>query len=53
MAMMMILSDLQMPKSSQTADNFAMAPLTYTKYCPVIIKYEKIYKKQTPYNQGT
>jgi hypothetical protein len=32
----MIMSDIQMAKHSQTAGNFAMAPMTYNKYCPVL-----------------
>jgi hypothetical protein len=43
-SMSMLMSDLQMAKHSQTAGNFAMAPLTYIKFCPTPVKIEKITK---------
>jgi hypothetical protein len=45
-AMSMLLNDIMMAKHSQTAGNFAMAPMTYPKYCPVFVKSEKTYDKQ-------
>lgn len=51
-AMSMLMSDLQMAKHSQTAGNFAMAPLTFTKFCPAPIKIEKTFEKQSPSYQA-
>jgi hypothetical protein len=39
-AMTMLMSDIQMAKHSQTAGNFAMAPMTYNKFCPPLPKVQ-------------
>ena len=46
----MLLNDIQMAKHSQIAGNFAMAPLTYPKYCPIFPRFEKTYNKPAANN---
>ncbi len=37
-AMSMLMTDIQMAKQLQRAGNFAMAPMTYEKFCPALPK---------------